>query len=47
MEAYIILGKIDTENRLQNLGEGLEYNLGTEASKKYFPLRKEIYEKIR
>ena len=25
----------------------LEYNLGTEASKKYFPLRKEIYEKIR
>ncbi len=47
MEAYIILGKLDEDNRLQNLGEGLSYNLGTEASKKYFPLRKEIYEKIR
>ena len=47
MEAYIILGELDKDNRLQNLGEGLSYNLGTEASKKYFPLRKEIYEKIR
>jgi hypothetical protein len=47
MEAYILLAEIDTENRLQNLGEGLEYNLGTEASKKFFPLRKEVYEKIR
>ena len=47
MEAYLILSKIDTENRLQNLGEGLEYNIGTEVSKKFFPLRKEVYEKIR
>lgn len=47
MEAYIVLDQLDTENRLQNLGEGLKYNLGTEASVKLFPLRKEVYEKIR
>lgn len=33
-------------NRLQNLGEGFDYNLGTPISSKYFPLRKEIKEKI-
>ena len=47
MEAYILLAEKDKDRRLQNLGEGLEYNLGTEASKKFFPLRKEIYEKIK
>lgn len=47
MEAYILLAEKDKDRRLQNLGEGLEYNLGTEASKKFFPLRKEVYEKIR
>lgn len=47
MEAYLLLSKYDKFNRLQNLGEGLEYNIGTSVSKKDFPLRKEIYEKIR
>ena len=32
---------------LQNLGEGFDYNCGTKISKKHFPLRTEIYEKIR
>ena len=32
---------------LQNLGEGLEYNLGTEISKEHFPLKKELYEKLK
>lgn len=47
MEAYLLLCKYDKFNRLQNLGEGLEYNIGTPISKKYFPLKKEIYEAIR
>tara|TARA_S200002703_G_scaffold31439_3_gene27504 strand:- start:7698 stop:8396 length:699 start_codon:yes stop_codon:yes gene_type:complete len=34
-------------DRLQNFGEGLEYNLGSEISKKFFPLKEEIYDKIR
>ena len=33
-------------SRLQNLGEGYDYNIGTEISKKYFPLRKEVKEAI-
>jgi len=33
--------------RLQNLGEGQDYNIGTTISKKHFPLIKEVYEKIR
>ncbi len=47
MEAYLLLSKYDKYNRLQNLGEGLKYNIGTPVSKRDFPLRKEIYEKIR
>ena len=37
----------DDYSKLQNLGEGFDYNNGSEISKKYFPLRKEIHEKIR
>ncbi len=36
----------DDYSKLQNLGEGYDYNNGSEISKKYFPLKKEIYEKI-
>lgn len=32
--------------RLQNLGEGFDYNIGTSISKEHFPLKKEVYEKI-
>ena len=37
----------DDYSKLQNLGEGYDYNNGSEISKKYFPLKKEIYEIIR
>jgi len=37
----------DDYTKLQNLGEGFDYNCGTDVSKKYFPLKKEIYEVIR
>ena len=33
--------------RLQNLGEGMDYNLGTSISKKHFPLTNKVYEKIK
>jgi len=33
--------------KLQNLGEGFDYNIGSEISKNYFPITKETYEKIR
>lgn len=45
--AYQILSHLDEYNRLQNIGEGFDYNIGTNISKKSFPLRKELYEKIR
>ena len=34
-------------SKLQNLGEGYDYNNGSEISKKYFPLRSDIHEKIK
>jgi len=37
----------DDYSKLQNLGEKYDYNNGSEISKKYFPLKKEIYEKIK
>lgn len=43
--AYKFLSLYST--RLQNLGEGLDYNLGTEISKEYFPLKQELYEKLK
>lgn len=46
-DAYLKLAEIDTESRLQNLGEGFDYNIGTPISKKYFPLKKDLYEKIK
>jgi hypothetical protein len=46
-DAYKLLASNPTCKRLQNLGEGLDYNLGTPISKQYFPLRSEIYEAIR
>jgi len=33
--------------KLQNLGEGYDYNIGSEISSKFFPLKNEVYEKIR
>lgn len=46
-DAYQILYFLDEYGRLQNIGEGFDYNIGTHISKKYFPLRKELYEKTR
>lgn len=46
-EAYLYLSQMESPERLQNLGEGLDYNIGTPISKKLFPLKKEVYEKIR
>ena len=37
----------DDYSKLQNLGEGYDYNNGSEISKKYFPLRNDIHEKIK
>ena len=47
VDPYTVLASLEDNNRLRNLGEGLDYNLGTELSKKYFPLSKDIYETIR
>ena len=33
--------------KLQNLGEGYDYNIGSEISSKFFPLKNEVYEAIR
>ena len=46
-EAYKYLFAMKDSHRLQNLGEGLDYNIGTEVSKKFFPLKKELYEKLK
>ena len=46
-EAYLYLAGMEGSDRLQNLGEGLDYNIGTPISKKYFPLKKEVYERIK
>lgn len=46
-DAYEVLAQLNTESRLQNLGEGFEYNIGSHVSNKYFPLKKELYEKLR
>lgn len=37
----------DDYSKLQNLGEGFDYNCGTEVSKVYFPLRNDIKRKIK
>lgn len=47
MESYKYFLNLPNFFRLQNLGEGFDYNIGTEISKEYFPLDKEIYDKIR
>ncbi len=46
-DAYRLLASREDNKRLQNLGEGQEYNLGTRLSKEYFKLTKETYEAIR
>lgn len=46
-DAYRWLAMQPGHGRLQNLGEGFDYNIGTSLSKKYFPLTKEVYDKIR
>lgn len=47
LDAYEALANNETCKRLQNLGEGLDYNLGSRISKRFFPLRPEVYEAIR
>lgn len=47
LSAFMYLASLDKPERLQNLGEGLDYNLGTPVSKEYFPLKKELYEKLK
>ena len=46
-DAYRILAEDPNSDKLQNLGEGFDYNIGTFISKEYFPLTKETYDKIR
>jgi|SaaInlStandDraft_1057018.scaffolds.fasta_scaffold43038_2 hypothetical protein len=46
-DAYRLLASREDCKRLQNLGEGLDYNLGTRLSKEYFPLTSEVYEAVR
>lgn len=41
-EAYKYLAAMKDSSRLQNLGEGLDYNLGTKVSQKFFPLKRNI-----
>ena len=44
VEAYCYLVNIGGFQRLQNLGEGFDYNLGTEISKKYLKKKKKTLE---
>ena len=46
-DAYRLLASREDNKRLQNLGEGFDYNLGTRLSKEYFKLTDETYEAIR
>lgn len=46
-DAYRLLASRQDCKRLQNLGEGLDYNLGTRLSNEYFKLTEETYEAIR
>ena len=46
-DAFEVLASREDCKRLQNLGEGFDYNLGTKLSKKYFKLREETNEAIR
>ncbi len=41
-DAFNVLKSVNGYQRLQNLGEGFDYNLGTPISREYFPLREEI-----
>ena len=45
-EAYKYLASLPCKDVLQNLGEGQDYNLGTDISSQYFPLREDIKKKI-
>lgn len=40
-DAYNVLRGVVGYERLQNLGEGYDYNLGTPISREYFPLKEE------
>lgn len=44
MEAFNYLVKLEGFERLQNLGEGYDYNLGSEISKEHFPLDEKVLE---
>lgn len=46
-DAFRMLATREDCKRLQNLGEGLDYNLGTRLSKEYFKLEDRVYEAIR
>ena len=44
VEAFRYLNKMKGSEKLQNLGEGQDYNLGTEISKLHFPLDEKTLE---
>ena len=46
-DAFRLLASREDNKRLQNLGEGQDYNIGTRLSKQYFKLTEETYEAIR
>lgn len=46
-DAFRMLASREDCKRLQNLGEGLDYNLGTRLSKEYFKLEDKVYEAVR
>lgn len=46
-EAFTHFLRFPNHKTLQNLGEGLSYNIGTPISKKHFKLKEEVYEAIR
>lgn len=47
VDAHNFFVETNAHQRLQNLGEGLPYNIGTEVSKVHYPLKKELYEKCK
>ena len=47
VDAHNYFVETNAHQRLQNIGEGLPYNIGTEVSKEHYPLKEELYEKCR
>lgn len=46
IEAFNYLIKLEGFERLQNLGEGYDYNIGSEISKQHFPLDEKVMESL-